>query len=116
MKDWTKIRERYLRDSLPVRLGGLATNLGRIRSFVVHEANAELTAGLIDESKLFIEWTANEARIEVAAELIELQVKLARWQYRWNELWSDPEYRTAIASESKQWSDRVLVISGLLAE
>ena len=32
MKDWTSIRDRYLRDNLPVRLGGLAANLSRIKS------------------------------------------------------------------------------------
>jgi hypothetical protein len=29
MKDWTMIRERFLRDEPPVRLGGLAANLAR---------------------------------------------------------------------------------------
>jgi hypothetical protein len=114
MKDWTKIRERYLKDAVPVRLGGLATNLGRIRSFAKNESNREVTAGLVDESKHFIEWTATEADIEVAAELIELQVKLARWQYRWNELWSQPQQRVNISNESKRWSDRILQLSGLL--
>jgi hypothetical protein len=33
MKDWTTIRDRYLHDALPIRLGGLAANLARIKSF-----------------------------------------------------------------------------------
>ena len=33
MKDQAKIRARYLRDALPVRLGGIAANLARMKSF-----------------------------------------------------------------------------------
>ena len=58
MKDWTQIRERYLRDDLPVRLGGLAANLSRIKSFSANEASHAVVESLIDESKMFIEWTA----------------------------------------------------------
>ena len=42
MKDWTTIRERYLRDNLPVRLGGLAANLSRIKSFAAQDANRDV--------------------------------------------------------------------------
>lgn len=62
MKDWTAVRERYLRDNLSVRLGGLAANLSRINSFAAHDASREAVESMIDESKLFIEWTAAEAK------------------------------------------------------
>jgi len=116
MRDWTKIRERYLRDALPIRLGGLATNLGRIRSFAAHEASRETVAGLIEESKFFIEWSVPDAEIEVAADLVELQVELARWQYKWKEIWGNLVQRGSIADRSKNWSDRVLAMSGLLSD
>ena len=116
MKDWSEIRARYLRDSVPVRLGGLATNLGRIRSFAGHEASREAVASLMDESKQFIEWTAAQMQIEVAAELVELQVQLARWQANWNEIWNDPIQRRLLAESSKQWSNRLLALSGLLSD
>lgn len=79
MKDWTLIRERYLRDTLPIRLGGLAANLSRIKSFAAYDAGRDAVESLIDESKFFIEWTAAEADSSVAAELVELQVQLACW-------------------------------------
>jgi len=56
MKDWTAIRERYLRDNLPTRLGGLAANLGRIKSFAAHDASREVVESIIDESKFFMVW------------------------------------------------------------
>ena len=114
MKDWTIIRERYLRDNLPVRLGGLAANLSRIKSFASHDANREAVESLLDESKYFIEWTAPEAEIEIAATLVELQIQLARWQLRWASIWDDPAQRRQVAEQSSAWSKRVLELSGLL--
>jgi len=115
MRDWAALRERYLRDSLAVRLGGLAANLRRIRSFAGSDRNREATEGLIEESKLLIEWTASEATPEAAAELVELQIELARWQLQWNGIWSDPARRGQLAEQSHVWSDRVLGLSGLLS-
>lgn len=90
MKDRSAVRERYLRDSLPVRLGGLAANLSRIKSFAAHEGGREAVESLLDESKFFIEWTGSEAKIEQAEELVELQIQLARWQHNWERIWSNP--------------------------
>lgn len=68
MKDWSVIQKRYLRDELPIRLGGIAANLSRVKSFATHDANREAAASLLEESKFFIEWTAGEADINTAAE------------------------------------------------
>ena len=114
MKDRSAIQERYLRDTLPVRLGGLAANLSRIRSFAAHEANRDAVESLIDESKYFIEWTAAEAEVEVSAELVGLQVQLACWQCLWVHIWLDPVRRGQVAEASGVWSKRVLELSGLL--
>jgi len=114
MKDRTAIRERYLRDDLPVRLGGLAANLSRIKSFATHEASREAVESVIDESKFFIEWTAADAEISTAAELVELQIQLARWQRNWSGIWADQGQRRKVAEQSAAWSRRVLEMSGLL--
>lgn len=114
MNDWTAIRERYLRDNFSVRLGGLAANLSRIKSFAANDAGREAVESLIAESKLFIEWTAAEAEINAAAELVELQIQLARWQYNWARIWDDQVQRRNVAEQSAAWSKRVLEMSGLL--
>jgi hypothetical protein len=114
MKDWITIRERYLRDKLPIRLGGLAANLSRINSFSTREASREAVESLIDESKFFIEWTAVEAELDIAAQLVELQIQLARWQRNWKDIWSSPAQRSQLAEQSAAWSRRVLEMSGLL--
>jgi hypothetical protein len=114
MKDYTAIRQRYMRDDLPVRLGGLAANLRRVKSAAGRDENRVAVEGLLDESKHFIEWTAAEAEIDKAAELVELQVQLACWQYRWADIWGDPVRRREVAEQSGHWSDRVLELSGLM--
>ncbi len=114
MRDYTKIRTRYLRDPLPIRLGGLAANLARIKSASTHLANGDAVVSMVDESKHFIEWTAAEAEVDVAAELVELQVQLARWQRKYATIWPDPIQRMEMADQAKRWSDRILDLSGLL--
>jgi len=83
MNDWSSRRERYLRDALPIRLGGLAANLARVKSFSDHPDHREVVESLIDESKFFIEWAAPDADLLVQAALVELQVQLACWQHAW---------------------------------
>lgn len=114
MKDWAPIRERYMRDDLPVRLGGLAANLSRIKSFSANDASQAVVESLIDESKMFIEWTAAQAEVTTAEKLVELQVQLALWQLQWKAIWSDPLKRKQVAEESANWSKQVLELSGLL--
>jgi len=116
VRDRAAIQERYLRDVLSVRLGGLAANLSRIKSFAAHEASRDAVEGLIDESKYFIEWTAAEAESHAAEQLVALQVQLARWQCDWSVIWTDPERRRHLAEESNTWSKRVLEMSGLLSQ
>lgn len=114
MKDWTQIQERYMRDDLPVRLGGLAANLSRIKSFFANEATQATVESLIDESKMFIEWTAAQAEVNTAAKLVELQVQLALWQLQLKAIWSDPLKRKQIAEQAAHWSKQLLELSGLL--
>jgi len=115
VRDWRAIRERYLRDGLPSRFGGLAANLGRIKSFAAQGASGEVVESLMDESARFIEWTAAEAEINAAAELVELQVQLASWRRSWPQIQKDPALRNQVAEQAGAWSRRVLEMSGLLS-
>jgi hypothetical protein len=114
MKDWAAIRERYLRDGLPTRLGGLAANLVRIKSFAAQGGSHEVVASLMEESKRLIEWTAGEIDVDRAAELVTLQVELARWQLRWRRIGDNAQAGSRVAQDAAIWSERVLEMSGLL--
>jgi hypothetical protein len=114
MSKSTAVRERYLRDALPVRLGGLAANLHRITSFAAQDAGRGPVESLINESKFFIEWTAAEAESSVAADLVDLQIQLACWQRDFAAIWADLSQRRRVAEQAREWSRRVLELSGLL--
>lgn len=108
------IKEHYLQDQVPTRLGNLASNLARLDSFSRNDALKEAANGVLVESKLFIEWTAADASLSQQVELLELQRMLARWGLAWDEIWDDSERRGTIATEARQWSNRILELSGLL--
>ncbi len=80
-----KLRERFLRDSLPRRLGGLAATLGRISSSARNSTDPNHVANLLDEAKHLIEWTAAETEPETAAELVQMQTMITLWQRAWEE-------------------------------
>jgi hypothetical protein len=100
--------------TIPFRLGSLAANLRRIKSFATQETSHDVVASLIEESKFFIEWTARDTLIDTAAQLVELQIQLARWQYNWPQIWPNTSRRQQVAEQSLAWSERVLGLSGLL--
>jgi hypothetical protein len=114
MSDGAALRERYLRDDVPIRLGGLAANLARIESFSSNPGNGEAVAGMIAESALFIDWTAGDVVPSQQVELAALQRTLVKWHRAWQALWPDASRRGALAAEAGEWSRRVLAMSGLL--
>ncbi len=114
MKNPDRIRERYMRDDLPRRLGGLAANLARISSSARRPGGAQSVAEMLEESQYFIEWTAAETVLEVAAELVELQVMISLWRSAWPEAQRNQQQRTLLSFTAKKWADRVLQHSGLV--
>src|SRR5438045_3552923 len=112
MSDLALVRDRYMRDDLPTRLGGLAANLARVSSFSKNPVNQQAVHGLLDESKYFIEWTAAEAEVETAAQLVDLQIQLATWQHAWDRIWVDEAQRATVSDQARAWSERILDLSG----
>lgn len=116
MSDRSKLRERFLRDSLPVRLGGLAANLARARSFSGNPMHGAVVAQLLEESAWFIEWAAPEAPLETQLTLIDCQRQLARWRLSWADIWADPKRRADVAERADAWSQTLLNLSGLVQD
>jgi hypothetical protein len=116
MKDLSAVRARYVRDPLPVRLGGLAADLARISSFSQNPANLAPVADLMREAAHFIEWCALESDLESQTTLLELQRHLAHWRMRLPQRFHDQTWRAQVMAEAQRWSQRMLEMSGLLAE
>jgi len=105
-----RIRQRYLQDPLPLRLGGLASDLARIASCADDPRDRDAVMSLFEEGKWFAEWAAPHAPLDVQATLADVQLFLALWHRRWLTGSTD----TAMQAEAKSWSDRLLKLSGLL--
>ena len=116
MNNRNRIRNRYLRDPIPVRLAGLAADLARIASSARHETGSASVQQMLEESQYFIEWTAAEAEPEIAAELVDIQRMLSLWRKAWAEAQHNRIQRTLLSVQAKKWSDQVLSYSGLLEQ
>ncbi|MEW6041861.1 MAG: hypothetical protein AB1633_10095, partial [Elusimicrobiota bacterium] len=106
-------RSRYLMDTLPVRLGGLAANFARIKSFSDNPAHSKVVESLLEESKFFIEWLTPEAGLDLQEQLVNIQIQLALWQQNWQKIWNEVPKRTAVTEQIKHWSEWILKESGL---
>src|SRR5208337_4618376 len=113
VKDPDKVRERFLRDALPMRLGALAADLARVASSALRDESGESVALMLEESQSFIEWTAAETVPEVAAELVDLQLQVALWRQGWQEAQVSRRLRVLLSVQARRWSDQVLGFSGL---
>lgn len=114
MKNKQKLRERFMRDPLPRRLGGLSATLGRISSSARESLDPAQVANLLDEAKYLIEWTAADTDPDIAAELITMQRLIILWQKAWVKTEALKEQRTLLATQAKHWSDQTLGFSGLV--
>jgi len=113
MIDKERLRERFLRDPLPRRLGGLAATLGRISSSARKSSDPAIVSDLLDEARHLIEWTAGETEPEVAAELVHIQILLTVWQKAWETVSQNPHERLLLSLQAKDWSDKAVDFSGL---
>ena len=108
-----KLRDRFLRDPLPRRLGGLAATFGRISSSARESPDPMTVARLLEEAKYLIEWTAADTEPETAAELISIQRLINLWLRAWENASQHKEQRILLSAEAKHWSDRAMDFSGL---
>ena len=104
-----RIRDRFLRDPLPIRLGGLAADLLRIASCAEDVRERDTLLSLLEEGKWFAEWAAEGAPVEVQERLAEAQRRLASWQYRC----LSGKLNLAIRAEARRLSDQLLALAGL---
>jgi len=114
-----EIRDRFFKDALPVRLGGLAADLARIVSFSKNPNSASTVSHLLEESRYFIEWSAPNLlpdRVDDAARLVDIQRDLTHWFRVWNRAQDDPAQREKLSEQAQTWSDEVLAMSGLLEQ
>jgi len=110
MHNLDQIKERYLKESLNMRLGHLASDLARIATF----SDKNAIKDLIEESKFFIEWTLKEASFDAQVLLAEIQSKLALWERHFSAQNDNAAELEELRETARVWSEKLLEISGLL--
>lgn len=107
------LRLRFRADSVPTRLGGIAANLGRIASLSQNEGHQQVITAVLDESLLFSEWATDESESALFAELAALRAQLSAWRRQAEVHWRDQVWRECLIDDARQWSGRLLALSGL---
>ena len=114
MIDEKTLKERYLRDAVPARLGNLASSIKRLGYFIGKKKYDARVQELLQECRLFSEWSAPDAEYEMQAALASLLLELKNWQNDFKSANGADNWRAEINAACEQWSNRILELSGLL--
>jgi len=106
VRDIRRMRERYLRDNGPVRLGNLASSLLRLNHWLTNHHRDDAIIDLMREMAWYMEWNGDMA----LAELVDMQREMCRWR----RVWPVEQTRSILAFRARQISNRILELSGLL--
>lgn len=108
------IYSRFVRDKVPVRMGNMASNMGRIQAIGEMEGEVTTARTMIDETIMFIELTLPVTDFAKARLLTELKQILEQWRISIDEIWKDPTRHSLLCEQAGNWSDRLVEASGLL--
>ena len=101
------LKERFERDSVSIRWGGIASDLLRLSAMVHAKTfDPKIFQDILTETKLFTEWLAPQVGFEHQEAILSLQRDLSG---------VSPEYSSNkdIEANIRAWSGKVLEISGL---
>ncbi|MGH7198739.1 MAG: hypothetical protein ACRERV_16335 [Methylococcales bacterium] len=106
------IKQRFLKDPPPARLGSIAADLARLSGLAEAEGSVKTPVfwGILNEVKFFTEWTAAELNFEQQECILGLQRTIAQWRED-----RIANLKTAdLSYQAKIWSENLLSASGLL--
>jgi hypothetical protein len=105
-----QLRQRYERLDWPQQLGNLASTLARISSRATDSRHDALVADLLREAAVFIEWSAPHVSATLLADLAAMQRELLAWR----RVWPLEPIRPLVALYTRNASDRLLGMAGLI--
>ncbi len=108
MKDLKRMRERFIRDASPVRMGNLASDLLRLNKWILMRHQDEAIVDLMRKIAWLMEWSGDLG----LAELADMQREICRWR----RVWPIEQARHILALRASQMSNRILGWSGLLED
>ena len=108
MRDLKSMRERYLQQPQPVRMGHLASNLLRMSHWVRTRESDEAVITLMGE----IAWMLESNPEFASEELADMQREICHWR----RIWPVEAARSLLAFRAQRMSERVLELSGLVEQ
>jgi hypothetical protein len=105
MKDLQRMRERFIRDASPVRMGNLASDLLRLSKWIQTGHNDKAIVNLMRKIAWLMEWSGNLTTVELA----DMQREICRWR----RIWPVEKARAILMFRARLMSERVLELSGL---
>lgn len=114
MRNQIEIQERFLKEDGKMRLGHLASDLSRIASFIEMQLDTNVVCDVIEEAKLFAEWTAQGREFEMQTFLAEIQSTLAQRELELSSLLRDPGRKIEFIRFLKTSSSHLLKKAGFL--
>lgn len=101
------LKERFDRDPVSIKWGGIASDLLRLSSMAhAKNPNPKTFQNVLTETKLFTEWLAPLVGLEQQETILSLQRTLS-------DISLDHLDHEDIEAKAHAWSDKVLDISGL---
>ncbi len=105
-----ELNQRFMRDTPMVRMGGIASDLARVtRLASAPTPDLSAVGNVIKEIKYFTEWMAGDLNLDAQEMILSLQRTIAQWKDETLE-----ESLDQIRQKSREWSETILQISGLL--
>ena len=108
MRDIQRMRDRYFQDTVPIRMGNLASSLLRLSQWIKKGHGDKTIIDLMREIAWFMEWNGDLA----LAELPDMQREICGWR----RIWPVEQTRNILELRALQMSKRVLDLSGLLIQ
>ena len=108
----SKLQERFFKEKPKMRLGHLASDLARIAFLLGKELEKETVESVMNESKFFAEWAAQDVDPETQILLAEIQGCLAQWELEWSSLSANIAWKNKTARILRTWSDELLKRAG----
>ena len=102
------MRERFMRDDGPVRMGNLASDLLRLSKWVQMGHDDEAIVDLMRQIAWLMEWMGDFA----SPDLADMQREICRWR----RVWPIERASHVLALRASQMSNRILEGSGLLEQ
>jgi hypothetical protein len=107
MSNHLTVKMEFRLNRLSVRLERLATHFVLLGTIVQSGEDSARGLVVLQDCKLFIEWTGIDLDVDRAYEFLQMQRQLVQWQRNWDELWRSNLERSIVDRQLQSWAVNV---------